>query len=64
MIDYLPPSASGTVNREAFLIYPLEYDSQNFLIDDGSLTGIPDWDNVHTLLRYLGYASYPELLSA
>ena len=27
--------------------------------DEGSLTGIIDWDNVYTVPRYLGYATYP-----
>jgi hypothetical protein len=42
-----------------FLAYP-DFDRQNVLVsEDGTLTALIDWDNVHTVPRCIGYSRYP-----
>ncbi|KAI9804891.1 MAG: hypothetical protein M1826_004847 [Phylliscum demangeonii] len=66
MIDSIPPSRISPMShsRESFVLSHPDYDSQNFLArEDGTLTGILDWDNVHTLPRCIGYDRFPGWLT-
>ena len=56
-IDSLP----DFVDRDgAFNLQHPDFDSQNILIDDeGTVTGIIDWDCLQTAPRALGFARYP-----
>lgn len=48
------------VPGETFVLSHPEFILENCLADDnGNLTGIVNWDRVHTLPRCVGYASYP-----
>lgn len=56
MIKYLPSFESD----ESFELSHPDYDSQNFLVsEDGTLTAIIDWDNVHTVPSWIGCRRYP-----
>ncbi|KAI1188728.1 kinase-like domain-containing protein [Nemania serpens] len=56
MIDCLPTSDSPS----SFVLCPPDFDSQNVLVDDeGTVTGLIDWDLVQTMPRFVGYARYP-----
>ena len=47
-----------------FVLTHTDLDTQNVLInEDGSLTGILDWDGIHTGPKQIGYAAYPVLLT-
>jgi hypothetical protein len=38
--------------------------SKNVLVsEDGTLTALIDWDNVHTVPRYIGYSRYPSWIT-
>lgn len=67
MIACLPLSVDETLdegNDETFVLTAPDFDSQNFMIDEqGNLTGIIDWDHVHTMPRCLGYCRYPEWIT-
>ncbi|KAI0200286.1 hypothetical protein F4808DRAFT_429295 [Astrocystis sublimbata] len=44
----------------SFVLSPPDFDSQNFLVDnEGTVTGMIDWDLAQTMPRFVGYASYP-----
>lgn len=54
----------ATNHNNVFVLAPPDFDSQNVLVDDaGNVTGIIDWDLIHTVPRHLGYAAYPRFLS-
>ncbi|KAI1132260.1 kinase-like domain-containing protein [Nemania abortiva] len=56
MLDCLPTSDS----LSSFVLCPPDFDSQNVLVDDeGTVTGLIDWDLVQTMPRFVGYARYP-----
>ena len=61
-VDYLPFSSrtkTTTVAPETFVPVPPDFKFRNVLVDDtGRLTGIVDWDNITTVPRYAGWASY------
>ena len=63
IIGHLPLSTINPSSRqspETFVLSLPDYDSQNIMIDEqGNLTGLIDWDNVHTVPRFLGYSSFP-----
>jgi len=65
MIECIPRSVSldtGTPedDRESFVLAHPDFDSQNVLVsEDGTLTALLDWDNVHTVPRCIGYSRYP-----
>lgn len=43
-----------------FVLCPPDFDSQNILVDEeGTITGLIDWDLTHTMPRFMGYARYP-----
>ncbi|KAF4458869.1 hypothetical protein FALBO_14385 [Fusarium albosuccineum] len=43
-----------------FVLCPPDFDSQNILVDDeGTVTGLIDWDLAQTMPRFVGYARYP-----
>ncbi|KAE9965979.1 hypothetical protein BLS_007282 [Venturia inaequalis] len=62
-IDSLPLPDSGVLNGqplESFVLAPPDFDCQNILVDDeGNVTGIIDWDGVHTVPRFAGFAALP-----
>ncbi|TID26683.1 aminoglycoside phosphotransferase protein [Venturia nashicola] len=64
-IDSLPLPDSGLLNErrqliESFVLAPPDFDYQNILVDDdGNVTGLLDWDGVHTVPRFAGYAALP-----
>jgi aminoglycoside phosphotransferase (APT) family kinase protein len=61
IIDCLPPWIESHDNgRESFVLSPPDFNYQNILAkEDGTITAFIDWDNVHTVPRYIGYARYP-----
>ena len=65
MIRCLPPSvASEETDRESFVLAHPDLDSQNLLVsEDGTVTALIDWDNVHTVPRCIGYSRYPSWLT-
>ncbi|KAJ8058276.1 hypothetical protein OCU04_012470 [Sclerotinia nivalis] len=70
MIQCIPPSVSSKESVEAYpllekfvLAHP-DAGSQNFLVSkDGVLTGIIDWDGVHTVPHCVGYQKYPSWIT-
>ncbi|KAL6409801.1 hypothetical protein AUP68_06198 [Ilyonectria robusta] len=43
-----------------FVLCPPYFDSQNVLVnDEGTVTGLVDWDLAQTMPRFMGYARYP-----
>jgi len=66
LIDYLPFSSKSTTatdSPETFVLAPPDFNFRNVLVDEsGKLVGILDWDNVRTVPRYAGWASYPPWL--
>jgi Phosphotransferase enzyme family len=65
MIECLPPSLKAvSESRETFVLAHLDLSLQNILVqEDGTVTGIIDWDNVHTVPRCVGYARYPSWIT-
>jgi len=61
MIRSLPRSlATPTAEKETFVLAHPDFDSQNVLVtEDGTLTALLDWDNIHTVPRFVGYQLYP-----
>ncbi|KAI1195567.1 kinase-like domain-containing protein [Nemania serpens] len=56
MLDCLPTPDSPS----SFVLCPPDFDSQNVLVDDqGTVTGLIDWDLAQTMPRFVGYARYP-----
>jgi aminoglycoside phosphotransferase (APT) family kinase protein len=61
MLECIPRSV-GTPedDHESFVLSHPDLDSQNVLVsEDGTLTALLDWDNVHTIPRCIGYSRYP-----
>lgn len=64
-IDSLPIPDSEDLNEdrqpiESFVLAPPDFDIQNILVDDdGNVTGLLDFDGVHTVPRFAGYAALP-----
>lgn len=57
-------SSSVNVNQETFVFSLPDCGHQNILIDEqGNLTGIIDWEAVHTVPRFLGYCSFPSWIT-
>lgn len=55
IVDYLPLDSPP-----GFVLCPPDFDSQNILVDDqGTVTGLIDWDLAQTMPRFMGYARYP-----
>ncbi|KAF8332430.1 kinase-like domain-containing protein [Amanita rubescens] len=53
-----------TLDGPPFMLCPPDFNSQNVLVDDdGTVTGIIDWDGVRTLPRQGGAAAYPAWLT-
>jgi hypothetical protein len=61
MIQCIPPSiTANTSESETFVLAHPDFDSQKVLVsEDGTLTALTDWDNVHTVPRCIGYTRYP-----
>lgn len=56
MVDCLPTLDSPP----GFVLCLPDFDSQNVLVDDqGTITGLIDWDLAQTMPRVVGYARYP-----
>lgn len=54
----------NTLEGPPFILYHPDFDSQNVLVDeDGVITGIIDWDNVHIGPRRGAAAAYPSWLT-
>ncbi|KAH8150741.1 uncharacterized protein LAJ45_05437 [Morchella importuna] len=63
MIKCLPLS-HGDKGEESFEITHPDFGGQNFLAsEDGTLTAVIDWDNVHTSPLWIGCRSYPAWLT-
>ncbi|MCJ1446002.1 MAG: hypothetical protein MMC23_006507 [Stictis urceolatum] len=55
MIAIIPPDSRG-----GFVLTHPDFDKHNFMIlEDGTLSGILDWDGVTSMPRGCGYARYP-----
>ena len=62
MLSHLPKSSHD--GAETFVLCHPDFNLQNIMIDEkGNLTGLIDWDNTHTLRRFLGYCCYPSFLT-
>ncbi|PYH46163.1 uncharacterized protein BP01DRAFT_397375 [Aspergillus saccharolyticus JOP 1030-1] len=61
MIDCLPRSTRRhSEPRESFVLSIPDLSAKNVLVDEqGRVTGFVDWDDVHTMPRFLGYAGFP-----
>ena len=61
MIQCIPRSVTAKAPEfETFVLAHPDFDSQNVLVsEDGTLTALIDWDNVHTVPRCIGYSRYP-----
>ncbi|KAI1118021.1 kinase-like domain-containing protein [Nemania sp. NC0429] len=56
LLDCLPTLDSPS----SFVLCFPDFDSQNVLVDDeGTVTGLIDWDLAQTMPRFVGYARYP-----
>lgn len=56
IVDCLPTLDSPP----GFVLCHPDFDSQNVLVDDeGTVTGLIDWDLAQTMPRFVGYARYP-----
>ncbi|KAH0602458.1 uncharacterized protein H6S33_008797 [Morchella sextelata] len=63
MIKCLPLSQPDK-GEESFEIAHPDFGGQNFLVsEDGTLTAVIDWDNVHTSPLWIGCRSYPAWLT-
>jgi aminoglycoside phosphotransferase (APT) family kinase protein len=60
MIECMPRSVPDKEHpAESFVLAHPDFDSQNVLVsEDGTLTALIDWDNVHTVPRSIGYSRY------
>ncbi|QDS70740.1 hypothetical protein FKW77_003336 [Venturia effusa] len=56
-----PESLDGHHEQiESFVLTPPDFDCQNILVDDdGNVTGLLDWDGVHTVPHFAGFAALP-----
>ena len=64
IIDAIDEIEKQKGGRSEFVLTHTDLDTQNVLInEDGSLTGILDWDGIHTGPKQMGYAAYPVLLT-
>jgi aminoglycoside phosphotransferase (APT) family kinase protein len=60
MIECLPPSAQPGDTLETFVLTHPTLDAQNILArEDGTIVAFMDWDNVHTVPRWVGCERYP-----
>ncbi|KAI0403042.1 kinase-like domain-containing protein [Xylaria palmicola] len=60
MLDCLPAPDSPP----SFVLEHPDFASQNVLVDEeGTVTGLIDWDNAQTVPRFVGYASYPSWIT-
>jgi aminoglycoside phosphotransferase (APT) family kinase protein len=61
---FLSALPDNTLDGPPFVFYHPDFDSQNVLVDeDGVITGIIDWDNVHIGPRQGAAAAYPSWLT-
>ena len=61
---FLSALPDSTLDGPPFTLCPPDFDFQNVLVDDdGTITGIIDWDGVRTLPRQGGAAAYPAWLT-
>ena len=59
VLPYLPSDVA-----ENFVLSIPDFDAQNVIVDnEGTLTGIIDWDLVQTAPPYAGYTSYPSFIT-
>ncbi|RAL11560.1 phosphotransferase family protein [Aspergillus homomorphus CBS 101889] len=65
MIECLPLSTKRrTEPRESFVLSIPDLSAKNVLIDDhGAVTGFVDWDDAHTMPRFLGYTCFPHWIT-
>lgn len=64
MIGCTPASIQPGASCESFVLAHPSFDPQSFLVsEDGTLTAIIGWDNIHTLPRSIGYARYPSWIT-
>jgi hypothetical protein len=61
MIQCIPRSLTKKASElETFVLAHPDFDSQNVVVsEDGTLTALIDWDNIHTVPRCIGYSRYP-----
>lgn len=54
----------GPDSPSSFVLSPPDFHSGNVLVDDeGTVTGLIDWDLAQTMPRFLGYARYPKWIT-
>ena len=66
MIQCIPRSVSGKSDdgSESFVLaYPDLQDYSVLISEEGTLTGLIDWQNVHTVPRCIGYSRYPSWIT-
>lgn len=60
VVNTLLEHSQSLESPHGFVLCPPDFDSQNILVDDqGTVTGIIDWDLAQTMPRAVGYARYP-----
>lgn len=64
MLDVVLPCLLSHNTNESFVLSVPDFDSQNVMVDDeGTTTGILDWDLMQTMPRIVGYARYPSWIT-
>ena len=65
MLQSIPPSIPiKAAEPESFVLPHPDFACQNVLIsEDGTLTAVIDWDDVHTVPRCIGYTRYPNWIT-
>ncbi|KAH8662782.1 kinase-like domain-containing protein [Ilyonectria robusta] len=60
VLEAIRDSLPALDSPPGFVLCLPDFDSQNVLVDDeGSVTGLIDWDLAQTMPRFVGYARYP-----
>jgi hypothetical protein len=67
MLQSLPssvPMKTSETDPESFVLAHPDFASQNiFVSEDGTLTALLDWDDVHTVPRCIGHTRYPNWIT-
>ncbi|RYC80709.1 hypothetical protein BFJ63_vAg16406 [Fusarium oxysporum f. sp. narcissi] len=60
VLEAIKDSLPALDSPPGFVLCLPDFDSQNVLVDDeGTVTGLIDWDLAQTMPRFVGYARYP-----
>ena len=64
IIDAIDVAEKQADGAPEFVVTHADLDGQNVMIsEDGSLTGLLDWDGIHVGPKSLGYAAYPSFIT-